>query len=214
MNTAATPVTPRIRGFRRVIVLCAGVVLFVAGCADSGTDSSAESTTTAPPASQPAGGEAEGTPAPTTPEPAELAAWQQIDVTDANGETFAIGDLVGRPVLVENFATWCSNCRKQLGDTQKAAAAAGESAVFVALSVETELDASDMADYAKQHGFTDIRFAVMSDDLLGAMYDAYGNTALNPPSTPKIAVASDGSAGELVTGFESPEKLRTALGLS
>lgn len=211
MNTSATTVAPRIRGFRRVVVLCAGVALFVAGCGESGTDSSAESTTTAPPASQPAGGEPGGAP---SPAPAELAAWQQIEVTDANGETFAIGDLVGRPVLVENFATWCSNCREQLGDTQKAAAAAGERAVFVALSVETELDVSDMADYAQQNGFTDIRFAVMSDDLLGAMYDAYGNSALNPPSTPKIAVASDGSAGELVTGFESPEKLRTALGLS
>lgn len=142
------------------------------------------------------------------------AEWQQIEVIDADGEAFTFADLVGRPVLVENFATWCGNCRRQLGDTNRAAEQAGDDAVFVALSVETELDADDMADYAKREGFDHIRFAVMSPEMLAAMNDAFGNSALNPPSTPHVAVTADGTAGELVTGFESPEEILASLGLA
>ena len=61
-----------------------------------------------------------------------MAAWQTIELTDSSGASFAFADLLGTPVFVENFATWCSNCKKQLVDTQKAAKAAGENAVFVA----------------------------------------------------------------------------------
>lgn len=139
--------------------------------------------------------------------------WQSLPITDADGETFTVESLQGKPVLVENFATWCGNCRKQLGDTQKAAREAGDKAVFVALSVETDLDNSDMTKYAADHGFDDIRFAVMSAEMLAAMNDAYGNSALNPPSTPKIAVATDGTAGPLVTGFESPATILESLGV-
>ena len=116
-------------------------------------------------------------------------------------------------MLVESFATWCSNCRRQLGDTNEAAAQAGDDAVFVALSVETELDADDMADYAEEQGFDHIRFAVMTPEMLAAIDDAFGTSALNPPATPHVAVAADGSVGEMVTGFESPEAILASLGL-
>ena len=97
---------------------------------------------------------------------------------------------------------------------EAAAARAGKRAVFVALSVETDLHTSDVAKYAADHGFTDIRFAVMSPQMLAAMHDAYGNSALNPPSTPKVRVAADGTAGGLVTGFESAQKILGDLGLA
>ena len=56
------------------------------------------------------------------------AAWATAQLTDVDGQRFAIKDLVGKTVVVENFATWCSECLHQLGDTQKAAAAAGDTA--------------------------------------------------------------------------------------
>ena len=138
-------------------------------------------------------------------------AWQDIALTDVDGAAFSIRELEGTPVFVENFATWCSNCRKQLGDTQAAATVAGDGAVFVALSVETDIDADTVKDYAASHGFTDIRFAVMTPEMLAAMDDAFGKSALNPPSTPKIVVDSAGRAGNLTTGFESPEAIASAL---
>ena len=86
-------------------------------------------------------------------------------------------------------------------------------AVFLALSVETELDLGDMEEYQRTNGFSDIRFAVMSPELLAAMDAAFGTSALNPPSTPKVAVAADGTAGDLVTGAESAEEILSSLGL-
>lgn len=139
-------------------------------------------------------------------------AWRSIEVTDVDGSTFTVESLEGTPVFVENFATWCSNCRKQLGKTQQAAADVGDDAIFLALSVETDLDPADVAEYAKDNGFDDIRFAVMTPEMLKAMNDAFGNSALNPPSTPKVVVAADGTVGELVTGFEEPADIAAALG--
>lgn len=72
-------------------------------------------------------------------------AWMGLRIVDVDGKAFTIEDLRGKPVLVENFAMWCSNCLRQLGDTQKAAAEAGDSAHFVALSVEVGNDAATVA---------------------------------------------------------------------
>lgn len=138
-------------------------------------------------------------------------AWAATPLTDVAGESFTIADLAGTPVFVENFATWCSNCLRQLGDTERAAAEAGDSAVFLALSVETDLDPAKVAAYAEKNGFDHIRFAVMTPEFLAATDDAFGTTALNPPSTPKILVTASGTPGDLVTGFESPDDILAKL---
>ncbi|MGE0307803.1 MAG: TlpA disulfide reductase family protein [Acidimicrobiia bacterium] len=140
-----------------------------------------------------------------------MPAWQTMQITDVSGATFRLSDFVGRPVFVENFATWCPTCRKQLGDTQKAAAQVGDKAVVIALSVETDLSADDVADYAKSNGFDDIRFAVMSPELLAAMVDAFGNSSVNPPSTPHVVIDATGVAGDMDTGRISVADLVAAL---
>ena len=192
------------------------LVLAATGCGDDGDSSSGAADTPAPTTTTSAAvdGVTETTGAPAAAaDTADFAEWQLIEVTDTTGETFTIADLAGRPVLVENFATWCSNCRTQLGATQDAAELAGDDAVFLALSVETELDLGDMEEYQRTNGFSDIRFAVMSPELLAAMDAALGTSALNPPSTPKVAVGADGTAGDLVTGAESAEEILSSLGL-
>lgn len=141
----------------------------------------------------------------------ELAAWQQITLTDVDGVEFTLGDFMGKPVFVENFATWCPNCQEQLGKTNDAAEALGDDAVFIALSVETDLDAADVAEYAADNGFTSIRFAVMTPEFLAAISDAYGNSSINPPSTPHFIIDSHGEAGELATGFEDAQAIGEAL---
>jgi thiol-disulfide isomerase/thioredoxin len=196
-------------GLARRSAAAVAALALLAGCGSDGSDASGERERTPTTEAAPGAG-----PAPTDAvEPVGLAEWQQIELADAEGETFTLADLVGRPVLVETFATWCGNCRRQLGDTNRAAQQAGDDAVFVALSVETDLDAGDMADYAAEQGFDHIRFAVMSPEMLAAVNDAFGNTALNPPSTPHVAVAADGTVGELVTGVESPDAILSSLGL-
>ena len=138
---------------------------------------------------------------------AELPAWQTLEIVDVDGQAFTLADCIGTPVLVETFATWCSNCRQQLPKTQEAAVALGDGAAVVALSVETDLSPDAVAEYAVDNEFPDIRFAVMSPELLAAFVEAFGTTAANPPSTPKIIIDASGVAGEMTTGQESTEQL-------
>ncbi len=136
-----------------------------------------------------------------------LPAWQRLEIVDVDGVAFTLADCIGTPVLVELFATWCSNCLQQMPKTQEAAATMGEQAAVVALSVETDLDAQAVADYAEVNELPDIRFAVLTPEVLAAFVDEFGNTAANPPSTPKIVIDANGTAGELTTGQESTEEL-------
>lgn len=217
----ATDKQPQRSNRKRTVAATAAAAIVVALSGCGSDDSTAEAPSAAPETTAPTttaapAGEAatnETTAPPTTADTADFAEWQQIEVTDTTGETFTIADLVGRPVLVENFATWCSKCRSQLESTQAAAEAAGDDAVVLALSVETDLSVDDMAGYAADNDFTAIRFAVMSPELLAAMNDAFGTTALNPPSTPKVVVAADGTAGELTTGPESSDEILASLGI-
>lgn len=135
------------------------------------------------------------------------AAWQSLELTDVEGNTFTLNDFMGKPVFVENFATWCPNCRAQLGDTNAAAADLGDDAVFIALSVETDLSASDVAEYAADNGFDNIRFAVMTPEFLAAISDHYGNNSINAPSTPHYIIDTHGVAGEMATGTQSADSI-------
>ncbi|MGB8857639.1 MAG: TlpA disulfide reductase family protein [Ilumatobacteraceae bacterium] len=141
----------------------------------------------------------------------ELPAWMQLTLTDVDGAAFTLADFMGKPVFVENFATWCPNCKQQLGTTDDAAAELGADAVFIALSVETDLSAGDVAEYAADNGFTHVRFAVMTPEFLAAISDAYGNSSINPPSTPHFIIDRHSVAGELTTGFEEAADIVEAL---
>lgn len=227
MTSTRRPTRPR----WRLSAATAAAALVLAGCGGTGDAGDAGDAT--PSAVTPSGQDVAPTPAeaaPTTDTGTADRADEQADpevaedapaapsspvlaavATAPDGSTFTIGDLAGRTVLVETMATWCSNCRRQLGDTQSVAAEVGDDVAVVALSVETSLDPAALEAYAADNGFTDVTFGVLDPEGLAAFQEAFGTTVLNPPSTPKFVVAPDGTIGELVTGFESPEQLREGI---
>lgn len=132
---------------------------------------------------------------------AALAPWQSLALTDVRtGAPFTLADFAGRTVYVEPMATWCTNCRRQLGEVQQAQAQLGEEVVFVALSVETNISAQELGTYAQENGF-DWTFAVMTPEFLAALADTFGQTIANPPATPHFVIRPDGSFGDLHTGI-------------
>ncbi len=137
-----------------------------------------------------------------------------VSLTDVDGNSFTLADFAGTPVVVENFATWCPNCRSQLGRTQEAAAQAGDNAVFVALSTETDIDAGEVADYAAENGFDNIRFAVLSPEALAAFNDEFGGSAINPPSTPHWVIDAEGHISEMITGDSDAADILALIGLA
>lgn len=201
---------------RRILALSFAIAAAAAACGDD--DEAATTATTVPSTSDTMADEtmADETMDDETMDDgamAELPAWQTMTITDVDGATFTLDDFHGTPVLVETFATWCPNCREQLQDTNALAAAAGDDVQVIALSIETDLSPDEVRAYAEDNGFDDVRFAVMTPELLAALVDAYGNTVVNAPSTPKLVIDTMGHAGELSTGSASVEELATQLGL-
>jgi thiol-disulfide isomerase/thioredoxin len=135
-------------------------------------------------------------------------AWQQIALTNARtGETFTLADFEGQTIFVEPMATWCGNCRRQLNSVRGAKEQlAGEDVVFVALSVETNIDDSALASYANGEGF-DWLFAVVTPEMLGLLADEFGRSIANPPATPHFIIRADGSNTDLVTGIEPSDQI-------
>lgn len=130
-------------------------------------------------------------------------AWQQIALTNARtGETFTLADFEGQTVFVEPMATWCPNCRQQLTNVKAAKQQlAGDDVVFVALSVETNIDDATLASYADGGGF-DWLFAVATPEMLEQLVDEFGRAIANPPATPHFVIRPDGTYTELATGID------------
>lgn len=181
---------------RRALVAGAVLALGLAACGTA-----ADSTATDPTAAG----------ATTTGEEGASSSVLAVTATAPDGSTFTPADFGGQPVIVETFATWCSNCRAQLERTQQAAAQLGEDAVVLGLSVETSLDPAQLTAYADDNGFGDIRFGVLDGRALATLSDHFGNSVLNPPSTPKFLISPDGIVGEMTTGPESADELLAAV---
>lgn len=137
----------------------------------------------------------------------ERPSWQTQPIVNARtGETFTFADFAGQIVFVEPMATWCTNCRQQLGNVRSAREQLGDNVIFIALSVETNISAADLAAYADDNGF-EWHFAVMTPELLAELANTFGRTISNPPSTPHFIIRADGTATPLVTGIESASQI-------
>ncbi|MBK8901387.1 MAG: SCO family protein [Anaerolineaceae bacterium] len=139
----------------------------------------------------------------------DAPAWMTVSLTDVrSGETFTLADFAGKTVFVEPMATWCTNCRRQLGNVAQAKAQLGgsEDVVFVSVSVETNIGNGDLANYTEETGF-DWIFAVATPEMLISLADTFGQTVTNPPSTPHFIIRPDGTTTDLTTGYEGPEEI-------
>lgn len=143
----------------------------------------------------------------------DLLPWQTLALTNARtGEPFTLADFAGKTVFVEAMATWCPNCREQLSNVKSAAARANpETTVFVAISVETDLDPATLARYADDNGF-DWTFAVATPAMVQALAETFGQTIANPPATPHFLILPDGAHSDLVTGYESGDQILVNMG--
>jgi len=145
----------------------------------------------------------------------DAPAWLTTELTDAcSGEAFALADFAGKTIYIEGMATWCTNCRQQLGRVKEAAAqisdAEKEDVVFVALSSEVDLPREALAQYAVDNEFPFV-FAVMTAEMLQTMAEDLGQEIAVPPAMPLLIVAPDGTIGELHTGGTSAEDLLALL---
>lgn len=139
---------------------------------------------------------------------ADLPLWQTMALTNARtGESFTLADFAGKTIYVEPMATWCTNCRQQLNNLRAAQGQFdSEKIVLVALSVETNVTAEQLAQYADNNDFN-WTFAVLTPELLTELVNQFGRAITSPPSTPHFIIRADGTTTELSTGIKSSETL-------
>jgi hypothetical protein len=151
---------------------------------------------------------------PTTPPTERPLAypWLATELRDVRtGEIVRPADLLGKVLVIEPMAVWCSNCRAQQNEARTALANLGSSdIVYVSLDVDPFETEADLAQYADDRGYP-WHFSIASDDLARELAAAFGPLALSPPATPKIVVAPDGTV-KVSFGHKSAEKLEAELG--
>lgn len=146
---------------------------------------------------------------------ASRPAWQEHPLTNVQtGEVFTIADLTrsGKTVMIEPMATWCPNCAQQQNNVGQARARLNsDNVVFISISVETNISADDLANYAINRQY-DWVFVLADLPLLDLLTAEFGRTITSPPSTPHFVVYPDGSYSQLYTGYTSADEIINLVG--
>jgi thiol-disulfide isomerase/thioredoxin len=135
--------------------------------------------------------------------------WYSSQLTDVNtGDVFTIEENLGKVILVETLATWCSNCYKQQTEVAKFHDLLGERDDFISLGIDIDPneDIVLLTGYVRKNGF-DWLYVVASGEMVDEISLLYGPQFLNPPSTPMLIIDRKGNAHPLDFGIKSAEEL-------
>jgi thiol-disulfide isomerase/thioredoxin len=137
--------------------------------------------------------------------------WREATLTDVlTGEDFTITGLADRPVLVEPFAVWCSNCLSQQKTMIEFHEQVGDAVHSVALNVDPAEDASKVRGHAESNGF-DWRYAIAPTPVTESLKNQFGQDILVPPRVPMVMVCPDGTVDRLKNGHKEPAFLESAI---
>ena len=115
-----------------------------------------------------------------------------VPLYDLDGNEVRLLDFVGKPMVINFWATWCHYCRQQMPYFQQQYEAIGDQVQFLMINATdgARETVSGAAGYIEEQGYT---FPVLYDTSLNAAY-TYGASAL--PITYFID-----AEGYLVTGY-------------
>ena len=122
-----------------------------------------------------------------------------------NGETFTLSDKKGQVILLNFWATWCSNCVKEMPAIEKLYEEYGDQIVIVGVNVGEDEDTIDTFIEAKNYSFP---VACDTESNISNLYPSAGI-----PYT--VIVGKDGLVTETFLGAKDADsqytKLRRAL---
>lgn len=125
-------------------------------------------------------------------------------VYDGEGNSVSLSDFLGKPVIVNFWATWCGYCKQEMPDFQKMYDQYGEQIVFLMVNLTDENETQQKAEeYIQREGYT---FPVYFDLEQDAAYTYY-LTSL--PTT--LVVDEEGSVSGYAKGMVSLEGLQSAV---
>ncbi len=132
---------------------------------------------------------------------ANATAWSRLSATRLDGTPFALSELVGKPAILDFWATWCPPCRTQRDVLHKLAGEYGDRLRIVALSVDE--DEAALKRYVAEHagGTHELR---ATPELI----ELFGVEAL--PTL--VIIDAAGRVQRIAEGLMDAETLRRAIG--
>lgn len=139
----------------------------------------------------------------------DLPTWFEVSLTDVRtGQTFTIKDHLGKVVLVETLAMWCSSCLRQQVQVKELheKLSAQDQFVSVGLDIDVNEQAQDLKAYTDTHGF-DWLYAIAPAEVALEISELYGAQFLNPSSTPILVIDANGEVHLTPFGVKSADEL-------
>jgi peroxiredoxin len=125
-----------------------------------------------------------------------------FELPDTNGQMVRLGDYLGRPVILNFWATWCAPCRLEMPELQRAQAEFGDDGPVV-LTINQEESAEQVTEFFDEVGLT-LPALLDSEAEVGMAYGAFFL-----PTT--VIVGPDGAVAAIHRGLISRDELDTYL---
>ena len=125
-----------------------------------------------------------------------------VVVNDLDGKPVDLSQWIGKqPVLIEFWATWCSNCEELLPRLREARTAVGDRVEFLAVNVTVNQTPERVRRYLQDH---DVPFRILYDDK------ATSTRAFQAPATSYVVIVD--AAGKVAyTGVGGDQQFEPAL---
>ena len=91
-------------------------------------------------------------------------------VVDGNGKSVKLSDYVGKPIVLNFWASWCGPCKSEMPEFQQVFAEMGEQVQFLMVNATASDTMADAKSFINQYGYT---FPVVFDTRGEALY-TYG----------------------------------------
>jgi cytochrome c biogenesis protein CcmG/thiol:disulfide interchange protein DsbE len=125
-----------------------------------------------------------------------------VEMVGFNGETVALADFAGTPVVLNFWASWCPFCVAEMPDFEDASNAHADQVAFIGVNMQDDAGAAD--SLAVETGVT----YQLARDPQGVVYGAFGGIGM--PTT--VFIDADGIVRDVVTGQLSRADLEAKIG--
>ncbi len=124
-----------------------------------------------------------------------------VEMVGFDGETVALADYSGTPVVLNFWASWCPFCIAEMPDFEAVSNAHADQVAFIGVNLQDDAGAAD--SLAHETGVT----YQLTRDPQGVVYSAFGGIGM--PTT--VFIDADGVVREVVTGQLSREALEAKI---
>jgi peroxiredoxin len=122
-----------------------------------------------------------------------------FELTTVDGGTVSLAELLGKPVVVEFFASWCPSCKENAEHLVRVNETFGDQVRIVPIDVDPSESADAIREFVDRYGIT---WPVAVDEQ-GEVSSAYGVGRLST----EVLIGSEGTIRHVETGVADHDRV-------